>query len=87
MKKTAPDFSAPEGINSSDIVDLRGLEAPEPMVQILLACTRFGPDDRYVAHLPHVPSPIFPHLESRGLAWEICEQKDGSAILTIRGTS
>ena len=84
MKKTAPDYLIPEELSLADIIDLRGLEAPEPMVKILLACTQMDPDDHYVAHLPHVPSPLFPHLESRGLNWEVYEQADGSALVAIR---
>ena len=66
------------------IIDLRGLEAPEPMEKILLACAQLGPDDNYLAHLPHVPNPLFPLLETRGLAWQIAEQADGSALILIR---
>jgi len=66
------------------VVDLRGLEAPEPMQRILLACTQMGPDDKYLAHLPHVPNLLFPHLETRGLRWQVHEKADGSALLLIR---
>jgi len=71
-------------LDPSEFVDLRGLEAPEPMVKILVACAQLGPNDRYLAHLPHVPTPLFPHLESRGLFWQVHEQTDGSALLAIR---
>jgi hypothetical protein len=84
MKKTASGYSLPEELNQSDIIDLRGLEAPEPMVQILQACTQLGSNDRYLAQLPHVPEPLFPHLESRGMAWQVFEQADGSALVAIR---
>ncbi len=84
MEKTAVEYDLPEGIDASDIVDLRGLEAPEPMVRILEAGTRLGPGERYLALLPHVPHPLFPHLETRGLAWQICEQADGCAVVVIR---
>jgi hypothetical protein len=70
-----------------DIIDLRDLEAPEPMEKILLACAQLGPDDHYLAHLPHVPGPLFPHLETRGLAWQIHEEADGSVLILIRKSS
>ena len=54
------------------------------MVKILEAGLQLGPNDHYIAHLPHVPHPLFPHLESRGLAWQVYEQEDGSALVVIR---
>lgn len=84
MEKPVPELITPEGINAADITDLRDLEAPEPMVKILMACTHMDPDAHYVAHLPHVPEPLFPQLQARGLAWEVYEQADGSALVVIR---
>lgn len=84
MEETVTNLVMPAGIDSSDITDLRGLEAPEPMVKILMACTQMGPDDHYVAHLPHFPDPLFPQLESRGLTWQVYEQADGSTLVAIR---
>jgi hypothetical protein len=84
MNKAVSDyFSLPEK-DLPDIIDLRGLEAPEPMEQILLACTNMRPDAAYLARLPHVPNPLFPLLETRGLKWQIHEDEDGSALLLIR---
>ncbi len=65
------------------IVDLRGLEAPEPLQRILLTCTHMAADEQYLAHLPHVPGPLFPHLEARGLMWQVFEEPDGSALVLI----
>jgi hypothetical protein len=73
----------PEGLPGT--VDLRGLEPPEPMEIILKACAHFGAGDCYLAHLPHVPFPLFPILEKRGLRWQVHENADGSALLLIRG--
>ena len=84
MNKTLSDcFSIPAN-ELPRIVDLRDLEAPEPMQKILLACTQMGTDDKYLAHLPHVPNLLFPHLETRGLRWQVHEKADGSALLLIR---
>lgn len=85
-KPVADYFSIPEA-DLPDIIDLRGLEAPEPMEQILLACTRMRPDEYYLARLPHVPTPLFPQLETRGLEWQIHEETDGSALILIRRRS
>ena len=70
-----------------EVIDLRGLEAPEPMEKILLACTNMAVDEQYLAHLPHVPEPLFPHLEMRGLEWQVFEEPDGSALVLIRRTA
>jgi len=84
MNKTLSDcFSIPAN-ELPRIVDLRDLEAPEPMQKILLACAQLGPDDKYLAHLPHVPNLLFPHLETRGLHWQVHENTDGSALILIR---
>lgn len=70
-----------------DIIDLRGMEAPEPMQRILTICTGMGKDDSYLARLPHVPSMLFPHLVARGLAWRVHEEQDQSALLMVRRES
>jgi len=74
------------GANAPNIVDLRGLEAPEPMQRILLAASRLGPDKTYLARLPHVPHPLFPLLRERGLRWWVHEEVDHSALLAVRAT-
>jgi len=84
MENTVFEYVLPAGLNVADIVDLRGLEAPEPMVKTLEACTGLDPDGSYLAHFPHVPHPLFPHLQARRLAWQVHEQSDGSAVLLIR---
>ena len=70
-----------------EITDLRGLEAPQPMEKILSACAQMGPDDYYLAHLPHVPAPLFPILATRELDWQVFEQDDESALVLIKRSS
>jgi len=82
-KHVSAYFSIPEP-GSSEIMDLRNLEAPEPMEKILLACAQLKADDRFLARLPHVPTPLFPHLASRGLEWQILEEETGSVVVLIR---
>jgi len=74
------------GASIPDIVDLRNLEAPEPMEKVLMACAQLGTDEFFLAHLPHVPNLLFPHLESRGLQWWIHEKADQGTLLLIRRT-
>ena len=65
MNQSISDYFSVLEEDISRIVDLRGLEAPEPMVQILQACSELGPDDTFVGRLPHTPHPLLPHLEGR----------------------
>ena len=87
MNKTVSEYFSVPTSELPDIVDLRGLEAPEPMEKILQACAQLGPDDYYLAHLPHVPGPLFPILATRGLDWQVFEQADESALVLIRRSS
>jgi hypothetical protein len=84
MSKLLAEYLSSQKAEMPEVNDLRNLEAPEPMENILLACTRMTADEQYLAHLPHVPEPLFPHLEARGLNWQVFEEPDGSALVLIR---
>lgn len=84
MDKTVSDYFSIAANDLPDIVDLCDLEAPEPMQIILLACAHLGPHENYLARLPHVPTLLFPQLETRGLIWQVYEETDGSAVILIR---
>ena len=85
MDKSVSDIFTVLEAETPDTVDLRDLEAPEPMENVLLACSRLGAGEFFLAQLPHVPTPLFPHLEARKLDWWVHEKQDGSALLLIRG--
>ena len=72
----------PEG--GPPIMDLRGLEAPEPMERILKACAKLAPGAALMARTPCHPHPLFSQLERRGLLWGAHEEPDGSALVHIR---
>jgi hypothetical protein len=84
MNKSVSDIFRVLGNQTPDIVDLRDLEAPEPMEKVLLACAQLNDGEFFLAHLPHVPTMLFPHLETRGLSWWVHEEEDRSALLLIR---
>jgi hypothetical protein len=72
------------GKDIPDIIDLCGLEAPEPMERILFAGAHLGPENVYLARLPHMPFPLLPILEQRGLGWQTHEEEDGRVLILIR---
>jgi len=83
MDKTVSDLFPVLGNKKPDIVDLRELEAPGPMEQVLLACSKLDAGDFFMARLPRVPTMLFPHLESRGLSWWVHEEADQSGLLLV----
>jgi hypothetical protein len=75
------------GAETPSITDLRYFEAPEPMQKTLMACSQLTTDEVFLARLPKVPIMLFPHLEARGLHWQVHEEVDSSALLLIRKTA
>jgi hypothetical protein len=72
------------GNNTPDIIDLCSLEAPEPMERILFAGAQLGPEEVYLARLPHMPFPLLPILKQRGLDWQTHEEENGRVLILIR---
>jgi len=83
MDESLTDYFDRPANEMPEIIDLRDLEAPGPMENVLLACAQLQPGQVYLAHLPHVPIMLFPHLGSRGLRWQVREQPDQSALLAV----
>jgi hypothetical protein len=84
MTVSVSDKFAVLGNQAPEIVDLRDLEAPLPMEKVLIACSQLETGEFFLAHLPHVPIMLFPHLESRRLQWWVHEEPDQSALVLIR---
>jgi hypothetical protein len=84
MDKSVSDIFMVLGSRTLDMVDLRNLEAPEPMEKVLLACSQLEVEEFFLARLPRVPTMLFPHLETRGLSWWVHEEENHSALLLIR---
>ena len=87
MRRSLSEIFSLTADNSAEINDLCNLEAPEPMERILSAGAQLGPEDIYLARLPHTPFPLFPLLENRGLNWQIHEEEDGCVLILIRRPS
>ncbi len=69
---------------SAEILDLRDLEAPEPLERMLETAARLAPGGSFLARLPRFPRLLPPQLAKRGLAWEIYEERDRSALVHVR---
>jgi AcrR family transcriptional regulator/uncharacterized protein (DUF2249 family) len=72
------------GPDATDVVDLRELEAPEPMEQVLLRSSRLLAGQSLLARVPRTPTLLLPRLAERGLVATPCLQPDGSALLHVR---
>lgn len=69
--------------DEGSILDFRDLPAPEPLERILEACAGLGPGESLRARTPRFPSMLLPHLEKRGLRFEVAEEPDGSALVRV----
>ncbi|WP_026326932.1 DUF2249 domain-containing protein [Paenibacillus ginsengihumi] len=65
-------------------LDNRGLEPPQPMIRTLAALERCRPGDAVTIHNDRVPMFLIEELHSLGYPYEVEEQPDGSAKVTIR---
>lgn len=80
----APDVSVEEDVV---VLDVRGLEPPEPMVRTLEALEAL-PDGRTLVQLNvRVPQFLLPQLEERGFVYEIREQSPELVRVFIRRAS
>ncbi len=70
------------GVPTARILELRGLQPPEPIVRILDALAR-EPGEPLCAILPHEPVPLYALLSERGFAWTGTSRPDGGYELRI----
>lgn len=66
------------------VLDVRGLEPPEPLVRTLAALEALRGDATLVHVNTRVPVMLFPRLRERGWAWEVRETDDGVVRVFIR---
>jgi uncharacterized protein (DUF2249 family) len=65
-------------------LDLRGLAAPAPMVEILRAIEADPAPDALTAWLDREPLHLYPELEARGWSWDLSGQGDSFALRLTR---
>jgi len=78
---TATADPADDGVQ---VLDVRGLEPPEPMVRTLAALEALPHGHTLVQINVRVPRFLLPRLEERGFTWEIREQAPDLVRLFIR---
>ena len=69
---------------ASTILDVRGLEPPQPMVVVLEALERLAPGDRLEVIHDRRPMFLYPQLDERGFAHETDESEPGVVRIVIR---
>jgi uncharacterized protein (DUF2249 family) len=81
-----PGTAAEDDAGADDVVvlDVRGLEPPEPMVRTLEALEQLPQGATLVQLNVRVPQFLLPKLEERGFTWEIREQDEDLVRLFIR---
>jgi uncharacterized protein (DUF2249 family) len=66
------------------VLDVRGLEPPEPMVQILERLDTLAPGQRLVVLHERRPMLLYPQLDERGFRHDTEEPEPGLVRITIR---
>ncbi|UNK19229.1 DUF2249 domain-containing protein [Paenibacillus sp. N3/727] len=89
-KEAAPqmEHSDPTGNGQGEVyfLDNRGLEQPTPMIRTLKQLEKAKSGDKVTIHNDRVPMFLIEELQSLGYAYEIEEQQDGTAVVTIHKT-
>jgi uncharacterized protein (DUF2249 family) len=82
----APAEAAPVSNPEGDVVvlDVRGLEPPEPMMRTLEALATLPPGGTLIQLNVRVPQFLLPKLQERGFTWEVHEQSTDLVRLFIR---
>ena len=72
------------GAGNNHVLDVRGLEAPEPMVRILSTLPEMGPSDMLEVTHFREPFPLYAHLEEAGFEHSIEKLAENLYKLKIR---
>ena len=67
----------------AQLLDLRELEAPEPMERLLLAAADLEPGQRVIAQTPRVPQLLLPRLANDGVSFAVRKESDGTGLLLL----
>jgi len=65
------------------VLDLRGLEPPEPLERTLEALDTLAPGSRLRILVPHEPFPLYAILDRHGYRWQSEALPDGGFAVLI----
>ena len=82
--ETKPTASSKTGDKAVRVIDVRGLEPPQPMVRVLEALDELGPGSRLEVLHDRRPVFLYPQLDDRGFAHETDEPEPGLVRIVIR---
>jgi uncharacterized protein (DUF2249 family) len=82
-----PTASRKLGSDAPQVIDVRGLEPPQPMVRVLEALDRLDPGARLEVLHDRRPVFLYPQLDDRGFAHETDEPEPGLVRIVIRRPS
>lgn len=74
---------APRALHPPLVVDVRGLEPPQPMVRILTLLKELAPGERLIVIQDRRPLLLYPQLEARGFRHETEELGPGQIRISI----
>ena len=66
------------------VLDVRGLEPPQPMLRVLQEIDRLGPGAELEVHHDRRPMFLYPQLDERGFVHETDEPESGLVRILIR---
>jgi uncharacterized protein (DUF2249 family) len=84
MTPTQPTAAPSPPAAGRIVLDVRGLEPPQPMLRVLETIERLGPDDTLEVHHDRRPVFLYPQLEERGFAHETDEPEPGCVRILVR---
>lgn len=82
-RERAPTAAAP-GAEPVVVVDVRGLEPPQPLIRVLERLDALGPAQTLLVIHERRPMLLYPHLEARGFTHDTREPEPGRIEIVIR---
>jgi uncharacterized protein (DUF2249 family) len=83
-KRAAPPGAARAAISLPIVLDVRGLEPPQPMLKVLAQLECLAPDAALEVRHDRRPVFLYPQLEERGFTHETDEPEPGYVRIRIR---
>ena len=84
VPRVEPTASPAAPVRRRTVLDVRGLEPPQPMVRVLQEIDRLGPGAELEVHHDRRPMFLYPQLEERGFVHETDEPEPGLVRILIR---